>query len=178
MALDLRNLTPDEQMLLLASGRIDAGFTRRAPAQPGVALELAHSEPFIAALPVRHRLAQRRSLALADLAGEPFVLFPRGQGSGFHAELITLCLAAGFAPQVAQEIAPMHAVVGLVGAGLGVSVLPASVRALRLAGVVFRPLRDLDGASRIFLATRLDGLSPAAASFVAFARARLRHEDG
>jgi DNA-binding transcriptional LysR family regulator len=176
IALDLRNLTPDEQMTLLASGGIDLGFTRRAPAQPGIALELAHAEPFMAALPARHLLTRRRSLVLADLAQEPFVLFPRAQGSGFHAEVAGLCLAANFAPHVVQEIAPMHAVIGLVGAGLGVSVVPASVRALKLAGVVFRPLRGLEGASQIFLAKRATVPSPAATSFIEFARARLRNE--
>lgn len=50
--------------------------------------------------------------------------FPLAQGSGFHAEVVGLCLAADFVPNVVQEIAPMDPVVGLVG---GQQAFPSSL---------------------------------------------------
>ncbi|MFN8721636.1 MAG: LysR family transcriptional regulator [Rhodospirillales bacterium] len=169
VAMDLSNLSPDEQVDALEAGRIDVGFAGRARMSSGVVAALAHAEPFVAALPADHPLSRRRVLALRDLADDPFVMFARTQASGLHADVLDLCRGAGFTPRIVQEIAPMHAVVGLVGAGLGVAVVPRSVRVLRFSTVVYRPFADAAVPSQIFMLHRSGGASPAAAAFVAFA---------
>ena len=50
-----------------------------------------------------------------------------------------LCHEAGFTPRIVQE-APQLDIVSLVAAGLGVSILPASIRKIRRAGIVLRPI--------------------------------------
>lgn len=167
--LELRNLTPDEQLAMLSEGRLDAGFVRRVAVPAGYVLEPVHAEPFVAALPLSHRLAKRKGIDLADLKGDAFVLFPN-EGSGFHAEVMALCRTAGFIPEVVQTIAPMHAVIGLVGAGLGVSVVPASVRALAFSDVRYVTLRGLDKASVQFVVYDPRRMSAVASRFVEFTR--------
>lgn len=170
VGLSILNLSPDEQMAQLADGRIDAGFTRLAPCPPSVILELAHTEPYMVALSSSSpHGADTGSIDLADLADDMFVLFPR-QGSGFHMEVLALCMAAGFSPRIAQEIAPMHAVVGLVGAGLGIAVVPDSACVLAFPGVVYRPLRGLERASKLYLASHRERRSPGCATFIRFAK--------
>lgn len=173
VALHLRNLGIDEQLALLAEGRLDGGFTREIVVPDGFALERVHAEPFVAALPVTHRLARRASIALEELARDEFVLFP-DVGSGFHAEVVALCRAAGFVPAVVQTLAPMHAVVGLVGAGLGVSIVPASVKVLAFADVRYVRLRGTARESEQYLAYDPSSMSPVARGFVDFVRERLR----
>jgi DNA-binding transcriptional LysR family regulator len=85
-------------------------------------------------------------LDLGALRDSPFVAFPHHDGTDFRAQLVAICAAAGFAPRVTQEVAPMHALIGLVGAGVGVAVVPDSVRKLRFAGVTYRALEDVAGA--------------------------------
>lgn len=167
--LELRNLTPDEQLTMLSEGRLDAGFGRRVAVPTGYSLEPVHAEPFVAALPLTHGLAKRKVIDLDDLKGDPFVLFPN-EGSGFHAEVLALCRGAGFVPEVVQTIAPMHAVIGLVGAGLGVSVVPASVRALAFNDVRYVTLRGLSNASEQFLVYDPKRMSAVASRFVEFTR--------
>ena len=81
-------------------------------------------------------------LHMAALAHEPFVFFPRSYGSGLHAQLLSLARQAGFSPHFAQEAGEAMTIIGLVSAGLGVSVLPASFQHMRIEGVVYRTLLD------------------------------------
>ena len=59
----------------------------------------------------------------------------------------------------------MHALIGLVGAGVGAAIVPASVRKLRFAGVVYRPLDGVSERSRVFAVWRPDRLPAPARAF-------------
>jgi DNA-binding transcriptional LysR family regulator len=126
------------QLTALAAGRIDAGFLRAAAAPPGIRLETLLTEPVVAALPADHRLARHDRIALPELAGEPFVFFPRHRSVLAYDEFIAACRAAGFSPAIVQEASGISAL-GLVAAGLGVTVVAASYQALSLDGVRFVP---------------------------------------
>ena len=129
----------DEQLAALTAGRIDAGFLRAAAAPPGIRLETLLTEPVLAGLPADHRLARHHRIALSELAGEPFVFFPRHRSVLAYDEFIASCRGAGFSPAIVQEASGIAAL-GLVAAGLGVTVVAASYRALSLEGVRFVPV--------------------------------------
>src|SRR6266550_3967744 len=129
----------DEQLAALAAGRIDAGFLRAAAAPPGIRLQTLLTEPVVAALPADHRLARHDRLALSELAGEPFVFFPRHRSALAYDEFIASCRVAGFSPAIVQEASGISAL-GLVAAGLGVTVVAASYQALSLDGIRFVPV--------------------------------------
>jgi DNA-binding transcriptional LysR family regulator len=129
----------DEQLTALTAGRIDAGFLRAAAAPPGIRLQTLLTEPVMAGLPADHRLARRDRIALSELAAEPFVFFPRHRSVLAYDEFIASCRAAGFSPAIAQEASGISAL-GLVAAGLGVTVVAASYQALSLEGVRFVPI--------------------------------------
>jgi DNA-binding transcriptional LysR family regulator len=129
----------DEQLTALAAGRIDAGFLRAAAAPPGICLETLLTEPVVAGLPADHRLARHDRIALSELAGEPLVFFPRHRSVLAYDEFIASCRAAGFSPAIVQEASGISAL-GLVAAGLGVTVVAASYQALSLDGVRFVPV--------------------------------------
>jgi DNA-binding transcriptional LysR family regulator len=135
----LRELSPQQQLDALRDHRADVGFIRAPVDEPGLSTELVRSEPLVAALPTGHPLAGRTSIPLALLAKEPFVLFPRGRGPAYFDHLIGLCREAGFTPRIVQE-APQLDIVSLVAAGLGVSILPSSIRKFRRSGIVLRPI--------------------------------------
>jgi DNA-binding transcriptional LysR family regulator len=129
----------DEQLAALTAGRIDAGFLRAAAAPPGLYLETLLTEPVLAGLPAGHRLARHNRIALSELAGEPFVFFPRHRSVLAYDQFIASCRAAGFSPAIVQEASGISAL-GLVAAGLGVTVVAASYQALSLDGVRFVPV--------------------------------------
>lgn len=129
-------------------GRLDAAFVRSpVGAVGGLRVEAVLEEPMLAALPEGHRLAvdDGLPLPLAVFAGEAFVLYRRQSGPGLYDTILAACRSAGFSPNVVQEAPRLPATLSLVAAGLGISVVPASMRRLAVAGVVYRALEDGPG---------------------------------
>lgn len=165
IGLVLRQMSAAEQVEALEEGACDLALRRAARVPDRMRGALVFSERFVAALPRAHPLAARREPSLADLRESAFVAFPRHDGTDFHRQLLEICAAAGFEPRIDQEVSPMHALVGLVGAGIGVALVPDSVRQLRFGGVVYRPLLDVAAVSSIFLVWRPDRLPAPARAF-------------
>ena len=136
--LELRERATADQLRAVRAGAVDVGLVR-PPIEDDAALRVQTvlRERTVAALPARHPLAALRRVPLRRLAAEPLVLFPREQAPGFHDLLIG---ALGGAPQVIQYAPEMLTIIGLVAAGTGVSLVPASVNRLALDGVTYRPV--------------------------------------
>ncbi len=79
-------------------------------------------------------------MPLRRVAAQPLVLFPRSQAPGFHDLLIGSLSATGTTPVVAQYAPEMTTIIGLVAAGIGLTLVPASVARLALDGVTYRPV--------------------------------------
>lgn len=165
IALTLRQMSAAEQVVALREGGADLCLRRAAQVPEGMQGALVFREPFIAALPRASPLARRPRLTLGALHDSPFLAFPRHDGTDFHRQFLDICAGAGFAPRIVQEVSPMHALIGLVGAGVGVAVVPESVRKLRFAGVVYRPLPDIAARSHVFAVWRADRLPAPARAF-------------
>jgi DNA-binding transcriptional LysR family regulator len=168
--LALRELPTAAQLEALRGGRIDVGVIRPPVDEPDLVLETIHTEPVVVALPAGHPLAEREQVALADLLDEGFVLLARREAPGLHDSLNRALARAGGAPRVVQEVREMQTVVGLVAAGLGVSLVPASVGGDAHAGVVFRPVAGHPPEVALALAWRAGDDSAVLAAFVQTAR--------
>src|SRR5512133_18369 len=107
-------------------GRIDLGILHSTPpdAERWLRTQAVYADPLVAAVPDTHRVADRRRIALDELAADQFVLFPRQTAPVLYDDVIASCRRAGFSPRVAQEAAGWHTIVGLVGAGVGVALVP------------------------------------------------------
>lgn len=123
------------------------GTLARAPTRAVV----VQREPFLVALPEDHRLTRRRLVAAGALSGEAFVLFPRHLAPLFYDVIAGICRRAGFEPDVHYQSAEYEMILSLVAAGLGVSIVPASVRNLQRAGVEFRRLDAPDTAELVLV---------------------------
>ena len=123
-------------LVLLSQDQIDVAFVRPTSTerQSLRAIPLPDERLWIA-LPSGHVLAARKLLRLDDLRNEPFILYPRANGSLLYDSIIAACQSAGFSPRVVQEAPQMASMVSLVAAGVGVTLVPESVCQLRPAGV-------------------------------------------
>lgn len=96
-------------------------------ALPLVASELAavelFAEKFYAVLPQRHRLSSRKSLSLAELNREPFLLLK--EGHCFRDSLIAACHKSKMSPRVIFESGQFATILAMVSADMGVSAVPA-----------------------------------------------------
>ncbi len=140
----LRDLVPAEQIEALTTGRIDVGFAGILPDDcgPEVAHRVLRRDRMVAALPEGHPLAKRKVVPLGKLAGDPWVLIERKISPTYHRFIRRLCAQAGFAPLIEHEAARAQAMLGLVGVGLGVTIVPQTIARLPCPGVVFRPLKQ------------------------------------
>jgi DNA-binding transcriptional LysR family regulator len=168
---EVRERSTVEQLRALDIGIADVALVR-PPIEPHPELrtELVMRERTVAAVPGDHALAALKRIPLRRLAAEPLVLFPRLQAPGFHDLLIGQLAATGVAPQVVQYAPEMLTIIGLVAAGIGVSPVPASVAALSVPGVEYRPLTGAPDAE-LLAVTRASDESALVRAFVAEAQA-------
>jgi len=105
--LEYREGSTAEQVGALREGEIDVGFVG-LPLEDssGLLLQRVARVVLMAALPEGHRLATRRAVSLADLAGERFLLFPREFNPGYYDLLVGRCREAGFDPEVVRGADP------------------------------------------------------------------------
>jgi DNA-binding transcriptional LysR family regulator len=170
VTLDLRELAMPQQFEALRRADIDIGLLRPPVADASLASEVILEEPMILALPVGHPLAKLPRVAAEKLADQPFVMFPRQPGTVFHELIMDFCQHAGFVPHVVQEASQTHAVIGLVSAGLGIAIVPESVRMIGMRGVVFRPIARGAPVARTALAWQARNDSPLVRGFLETAR--------
>jgi DNA-binding transcriptional LysR family regulator len=141
VVLDLRGelLTP-AQVVGLREGTLDLGLLRPPVRERELAVEVVGREPLVAVLPEAHPLAAAHAVPLEELSGEPFVVYPSHFRSVVHDAVEETCAAHGFLPHVALEVSETSTLVSFVAAGLGVSLVPESVRHMTVHGAVYRPL--------------------------------------
>jgi len=162
----------------VAAGRLHAALLRVPVARPeGVQFETLLREPVVAALPREHPLAVARAHApgkpvtLMELCGAGLILVRRPGAPGLYGNLLALCEARGLQPRVVAEVERMMTNLNLVAAGVGVSVVPASMAGAQRHAVVYCPLADggrLD--APLTLLWRKDQDSLPTAHFVALLR--------
>ena len=138
--LDLRTLASEMQVRRVLGGDLDVGLVHRAV--PHTDLVCAHlfDDPFVLAVPARHRLAELHAIRAVDLRGEPWIGLSRTLHPTAHLRFAQLARRAGFVPDVRHETSDRATVLALVEAGLGIALLPSSARRVATHGVAFREL--------------------------------------
>jgi DNA-binding transcriptional LysR family regulator len=154
--------------------QLDAAFVR-SPIErgAGVVVDSVLVEEMVAALPAGHPLgdAPDTPLPLDVLAPETFILYRRPLGPGLYDAIIAACQRAGFSPRIGQEAPRMLSTLSLVAAGLGVTMIPASMRRLGVQGLAYRALDRTAGLiAPLNLAYRPGDDSAAARRFIALVR--------
>jgi len=142
--LTLHDSPPSEQLRAIADGRLDGGFVGSTPGNTTSGLNFIpwNKEPLMAFLPPNHRLSKSRKIKLADLSEESFVAVSVESAPCFAAQLQRMCGDAGFRPKVVQESIRGQAIAVMVAAGVGISILPASLARNVGDSLVVVPLAD------------------------------------
>lgn len=167
----LEEQTTVQELENLRRGVIDVGLMRATSLEePGLVLEAIRREPFVAALPLRHALAGRRSISLAELSQESWIAFEYTAGPGLHAQLIRACEEAGFRPRIAQTAGHIPTMMSLVAGGLGVALVPAQVRTLRPRGVRLVSLAEPAPTTAVVVGRRREDTSPVVMRFIELLR--------
>lgn len=138
--LNLEEMSTSVQIQALQEKQIQLGLMIPPVNDKSLVVELLLQEPLVVVLPKTHSLAKESDLVLSALANEPFILVPRHLEPGYYALCISLFQQAGFSPKVVQKASQKQTILGLVSAGMGVSLAPASICNISRSGVVYTNL--------------------------------------
>lgn len=171
VVLELHEMISPLQEAALLDGRLDLGLVHPPLERDGIGIRPLADEPLWLAIPPGNPLGlEVGPLPLSTLEDVPLLLPPRAIGPYLNDRILAACRAAGFAPRVVQESAPMTTTIGLVAAGLGCAFVARSMTALRPEGVTYRPiLADPLTLPCTMAWSDATGIAPAADRFAAMA---------
>ena len=122
--LRLRQAGSGELVDLVRAGRLDLAFVTSGRAVEDLKVSTLSSEPLVLACAPELPFAERESVRLAELTGQPFVDFNRDWGT--RDDVDRALATAGVDRKVAVEVNDVHSLLDFVGFGLGVALVPAS----------------------------------------------------
>ncbi|WDZ95334.1 LysR family transcriptional regulator [Herbaspirillum sp. WKF16] len=120
--------------------KVDVGIMYRPEDCSRLDSHTIYAEPLLAVLPHDHRLASKPAISIAELAEDPFISIPRAIAPVVFDIIVSHCQSNGFRPRIVLEANLQQTIVNLVGEGLGVALVPASMQAMHLESTVFKPL--------------------------------------
>ncbi|WP_263146743.1 LysR substrate-binding domain-containing protein [Pseudomonas sp. RIT-PI-AD] len=138
--LALEEVLPRDLLQALLDGRVDVGLSFAGPLPEALRYQPLYREALCVALPREHPLSACEPVAVGDLRQEAFIAFPQATAPSLYRALMACCRDNGFEPRIALETHMQQTIVNLVAEGLGVALVPDSMRKLQLPGVVFRAL--------------------------------------
>lgn len=172
-AVDFRVLTGDyhDMAQWFRDGSIDVGCLTREMNLPGLEAFSLAQDRLLAVLPKEHPLAGRASIAAAELAGEPFISLMENSNQDARSVLE----AAGVQVEVRYTAKDDYAIIAMVEAGLGVSIMPELLLEGHSGGVA---TVEIEGAQKrtIGLAVSAAGTgNPCVESFAGFVQQWVRN---
>lgn len=169
--LNLTEMATGPQIAALRRGTLDIGVLRcaeRHDIPPDLHAHEFAREPLVVVMLQDHPLAAC-PVPVAALDGLPLVFFSESVVTTLHAQLHGLCQRAGFVPRIVQEARENTTLMGLVGTGIGVTVVPLSLTRIRIDGVVHQPLLAEGAETATWITWADDAASEAARLFAAAA---------
>lgn len=167
----------------IENGKVNIALLRSPVSGPrGVSFLPLIEEEMLLILPVGHPLVagavtgEMPVIALKSLADEQFILVRRHGAPGMYSNLLEACENAGFTPKIASEVDRMLTNISLVAAGVGISVVPASMKNFHQGSVVYCRIRNARPrlVAPITLVSREDSNSPTEKNFLELAKSFAR----
>ncbi len=163
----LHELMPDRAVQSLHDRQVDVSFLFLPCEDESVQFRIVSREPLLVAMPESHPLASESVLEIRALAGEDFILPARYSTPSLYGKIVEICRQAGFTPNpVQKEVGLMQTVIGVVAGGMGVALVPASLRNLNRKGVIYKEVRDPEAIVEMGIVWRRDNVTPVLASFL------------
>ncbi|MBL8205995.1 MAG: LysR family transcriptional regulator [Blastocatellia bacterium] len=156
---ELKELAPGEQIDDLYNRKLDLGLFHAKLEDELFETALVAREQLIVALPAENPFAQRDAIDLRELARETVIMPARHATPGYFERARTAYQAVGVIPERIYHTSLLQTGLLLVGAGLGISLLPESFRNIQVRGVVYRPLAHAAPTIDLIAAWRRDNSS-------------------
>lgn len=168
--MECKDLFSAQQKEALLKSEIDVGFLRPPIDRMNLNCELLFEEEFVVVLPKTHRLANRGSVRLREVAEEPLILFDRKLSTGLYDKILGLYSRNGFTPQLTVTHVEAHEEAGaiMIAAGKAIFVGAGGTVNRSVYGIELASLRlnEPDAKIEVYVAWRKDEESPAVLSLL------------
>jgi DNA-binding transcriptional LysR family regulator len=161
----LHEMISEHQAEALCDSSIDVGLLRSPLDPEQFEIVCVARETLLLAVPIGHRLARARILTLADIDGEPFIMYCSKEGNYLFELIEGLFAVSGITKRYVLKLSQIHSILALVSAGHGIALVPESAKALHFDGAVLRKIRLPSISVELFLAWRKDNTNPALPAF-------------
>lgn len=175
--ISLSELTSVQQAEALKAGRIDVGFGRLAIQDEGLQNIVLTEELMVVAIPSGSALCKETTIPLRRLVSEVLVLYPAAPRPSFADQVLHQFSVRGYEVRKTYETNGLQTAIGLVAAGMGVTIVPESVQRLRRDDVTYRPLDEQGLTSPLIMTIRVGDTSDHVAKFRAMIEAALTAPD-
>jgi DNA-binding transcriptional LysR family regulator len=166
--ISLQEATSDIQLAMLENNEIDIGFI--IPPIPSSLDKIINyhkilEEPLLLAI---HESQVRKVNAdmLISYKELPLILFPRQVSPTLHDTILACFRKENITPVIAQEAIQMQTIIALVSADIGMALVPQSVANLKIPGVIYQPLQNINSYVEIGIAWRKDNPSAVIQAFL------------
>ncbi|WLI76457.1 LysR family transcriptional regulator [Kosakonia sp. H02] len=140
----LHEMTSADQFDALQHDHIDIGLLRPLYQAEWMRSATLLEEPYVVAMHKEHELAALEAVHIRALIREKFLFTSKEKAKYIYSNWDAIFSRHGMLPIVVQEVNQLHALLSLVGAGMGMAFLPLSVAQNNNHGVVYRPITGID----------------------------------
>ena len=176
VVLQLEEAHTAELIQMVKNGSIDLAFVRTDRLNYDfLEMHLLIQEPLSIVLPEKHPLSQENKVSLLQLENEEFIVCPRDYSIQLYDTIISLFNNSGYTPLIKQMAPQLSSIISLVGAGLGISIIPSSMKVMNHSstGVVFCDVDNKGAYVPLTLISRVREHAPAVKNFISNAIATL-----
>lgn len=165
VGIHMHQMNTKQQIAPLLTGRIDIGIMRNTVLPEQLDYRLLFKEPFMVAVYEGHPLLKYENIGvdISLLTDYPLVFFEREVGTALYDEIKNLLKSAGVTPKIAQEAGEAMTILGLVSAGMGISIITESFTRMKIDGVKYIKFSNIGAVSEVWLVYNTRRALPAAA---------------
>ncbi|BAU67386.1 LysR family transcriptional regulator [Stanieria sp. NIES-3757] len=152
----IQEMPTKQQIQALLEERIDLGFIVPQQQLDNLMSEIILEESLVVAIAKDHPLASQEKIEIGQLQQESFLVGFNDGSCGLDRTVIQVCQQAGFEPKLMSVTNEMQLILGFISTGMGVALLPNSIRNIQRKGVVYLPLQSSTVTSSLAIAWRED----------------------
>lgn len=140
--ISLSELMSQDQVVALKSGIIDIGLGRMIINDPEIKSEILFEEELMAVVPKNHPLAKKTVIEQKHLEHEPVILYPMRPRPNYCDHILALFSKQNIKLNVIQTVQELQTTLGLIASGVGISIVPVSVKKMRSEDVIYIPFKE------------------------------------
>ena len=151
--IELIEVLSEHQVDALRKGTIHIGLSRvigEHTQEPDAVYTPLLDDPMYAAISCDHPLANKKSIKVQAFNDIPYITYPKDPNSNFAKQSLAILEKAGAAPRIGYEAAEIHTALGLVAAGLGITMVGGTVTKNNRTDVRFVPIKDVSACASVF----------------------------